>query len=176
MTFGSFNLLLPSLIRDVQAKQLRLSGLEFLFLAEQPDVIVRKLEQPPLAFLLSQVETLGNVMQFSGNLAHDFFIAADRMLKHSNPPEAALIDISIYCARSDKINDGNGTALLTIAVDTADALLDPHRIPWQVIIDQQVTKLKVETFAARLRFWQGETTPQAGALVVGHVTVNHTAA
>src|SRR5262249_19138122 len=41
--------------------------------------------------------------------------------------------------------------VLAVAVDSADALLDPHRVPGQVVVDADMAKLKIDAFAAGLR-------------------------
>ena len=63
-------------------------------------------------------------MEFLGDLAKDFFVAANRMLKDTDAQQTALIDLSIHSAWREKIDDGNGFALLSIAVNPANALLD----------------------------------------------------
>jgi len=40
--------------------------------------------------------------------------------------------------------------LLTVAVTATDALLDPLRIPWQVIVDDERAELQVDAFGRRL--------------------------
>src|SRR5205085_9657841 len=53
-------------------------------------------------------------------------------------------------AAGDEIEHEHRTALAD-AIDAANALLDRHRIPWHVEIDQGIAELDVAPFAARLR-------------------------
>jgi hypothetical protein len=41
--------------------------------------------------------------------------------------------------------------VLAVAIDTTYALLDPHWIPRQVVIDADMTELKINAFASGLR-------------------------
>ena len=50
-------------------------------------------------------------------------------------------------AGGDEVVNHHCFTLLSVAVYTANTLLDAHRGPWQVIVHHAVTELKVETFA-----------------------------
>src|SRR6185503_6273141 len=52
-------------------------------------------------------------------------------------------------AARDQVEDKH-LALLADAIDTADALLDRHRVPGHVEVDQRVAELDVAPLAARL--------------------------
>jgi hypothetical protein len=69
----------------------------------------------------------------------DFLELVEQTLEH-----AALDGIGGH-----KIED-QAIALLTIAVDTAHALLQPVRIPGDVIVEQDMAALQIDPFAGRL--------------------------
>ena len=177
------DLISPGLIGDIQAEQLGLLRFQFLFLANLADAVVRELLEPPRALLGRQGEALGDVVQFLRDRAEDLFAAADRVLEHADPPEAALVDVGIDGARRDEVDDRHGLALLAVAVDAADALLDPHRVPRQVVVDEEVAELEVEALAAdfgrqqhvdRVGIFLGqrEAAAQIGPLLVRHIAVD----
>ena len=49
----------------------------------------------------------------------------------------------------EEVDDGH-IARLTVSMASTDALLDPLRVPWEVVVDQRVGELEVQTLRARL--------------------------
>ena len=47
--------------------------------------------------------------------------------------------------------DDHHVVLLAVTMASADALLDPLWIPWQVVVDDQRAELEVHTLSSRLR-------------------------
>ena len=56
--------------------------------------------------------------------------------------------ISINCAGRDHIENGNGLAVLSSSVNSADPLFNPHRIPWQIIVNDAIAELVIQLLAA----------------------------
>ena len=77
-------------------------------------------------------------------------VGDDRLLEHADAQQASLVDVGIDGPRRDEVYYGNGFTLLAVTVDAADPLLDPHGVPWEVIVDEKVAKLEVQPFAADL--------------------------
>ena len=89
-------------------------------------------------------------MQLAGDFAQDLLVAAHGVLKDADPPQTTLVDIAIDGIGRHEVDNGHRLALLAVAVDTTDALLDAHGVPRQVIVDQEVAELEVQAFAAHL--------------------------
>ena len=146
-------------------------------------LVVRQLLKPARSFFRRQVEALGDVVELAGDLAEDLLVAAHGMLEDADAPQAPEVDVGVDGARRDEVDDGDRLALLAVAVDAADALLDAHGIPGQIVVDEEIAELEVETLAADLGgeqdiervgilFRQRKAAPQFGAFVVGHVAVH----
>ena len=58
--------------------------------------------------------------------------------------------MSSHRAWRDEIVDRHGFAGLAVTVDTADPLLDPHRVPGNVVVHQAIAELEVQSFRADL--------------------------
>ena len=50
-----------------------------------------------------------------------------------------------------KGNNSDFLTFLPISVNTSDTLLNSHRIPWKVIVDDGIAELEVQTLSAHLR-------------------------
>src|SRR5690606_10716994 len=62
-----------------------------------------------------------------------------------------VIDSAIgHTAPVDEIADDH-IELLADPMASADSLLDPLRVPWQVVVDDQIAELKVQALCPRLR-------------------------
>src|SRR5439155_1945925 len=86
---------------------------------------------------------LALVLQISedlADLAHDQLEHVDLAVEH-------LEDMVLDGPGSGEVEDPHRLRLAD-AVDTADALLDPHRIPGQVVVDDRVAELEVASLAA----------------------------
>src|SRR5579859_1643995 len=90
-------------------------------------------------------------MQFVGDLSQDFFASSHSLVEDADADKTALINIGIDRARGNQVINGNAVTCLPIAVETPDPLFDAHRIPGEVIVDQAITELVVETFTSYLR-------------------------
>src|SRR5262249_54553851 len=62
-----------------------------------------------------------------------------------------LIDAFIRCVLPIKEIDYDNVMLLSVTMKTADALFDSLRIPRQVVVHDQRTKLKVDSFRSSFR-------------------------
>src|SRR5258708_655338 len=122
-------------------------------------------------------------MQLLRNRSEDLLASAHGVLKDTNPQETPLVDLSVHGAGRNEIDDCHCLALLAIAVDPSNALLDPHRIPREVVVDEQIAELEVQALAAHLGgehhvdrigilFRQREPSTDASPLLVGNVAVN----
>jgi len=140
----------PSLAGEIEAKQFRLLCLKLLFNADLADTIVGHLLKALCALLGGKSETFRDVVDFARNGTEYLLVAADGMLEHSDAQQASLVDVGIDGARRDEIYDGNGFTLLAVTVNATDPLLDPHGVPWEVIVDEKVAKLEIQPFAADL--------------------------
>ena len=134
-----------------------------------------------------QIKAFRDTSKLAGNLAQDLLAAADRVMEHPDTPQAAVVDVRIHRGPGHQIDDRNALAPLAVAVDAADALLDTHRIPGQVVVDQQVAELEVEPLAADLRrqqdvqcirilLRQREALAKVGPRLVGYAAVHEPAA
>ena len=135
-------------MRHVEAEELSLLGFELLLLGDLANAVVRKLLKPPRTLFRGQIEALGDIVELLRDLAQDFFAPADGVLEDADAPQAALVDLGIHGARRDEVDDGDRLALLSVAVNAADALLDAHGIPGQIVVDEEIAELEVETLAA----------------------------
>jgi hypothetical protein len=72
------------------------------------------------------------------------------VLKHADPHQATLVDVSVDRSRRDKVDDTDGLTLLAVSVDTSDALFDPHRVPRKIIVHKKIAELKVQALATDL--------------------------
>jgi hypothetical protein len=62
-----------------------------------------------------------------------------------------------FVVRRQKVNHGN-IVLLAVPVAPANPLLDPLRIPWQVVIYNRVAKLQIQPLCARLGRYEDSRT------------------
>ena len=85
----------------------------------------------------------------SSRLAQDRPDLADHQLEHGDLLVEQMQHLLLERAAGHEIEHEH-LALLADAIDAADALLDRHRIPRHVEIDQRVAELDVAAFAARL--------------------------
>ena len=85
--------------------------------------------------------------------AEDGADLADDQLEHRDLFLQQRQHLLLQRAARDQIEDED-LAVLADAVDAADALLDRHRVPGHVEIDQGIAELDVAPFAARLRAQQ----------------------
>src|SRR5687767_9378543 len=90
-------------------------------------------------------------MEFLCDRPENFFIATNRMLKYTNAPQTPFVYLRINCSWSNEVYDRNRLTLLSVSVDAADALFNTHGIPRQIVVDQEITKLEVQTFTPDLR-------------------------
>src|SRR5689334_15395111 len=106
------------------------------------------------------------------------------MLKDTDSQKATVVNVGVDGARRDEIEDRHRLATLTVTVDATNALLDPHRIPGEIIVHEKVTKLKIQTLAAdlgrqqdingiRVFLGQCEPGPKTGPFIVGNAAVNY---
>ena len=74
-------------------------------------------------------------------------IAASKMpMRVVEPLEDPLLDRVL----DREVEDVDDVGLLAIAVETTDALLDPHRVPRKVVVDHHVRELEVEALGGDL--------------------------
>ncbi|MEK7722470.1 MAG: hypothetical protein AAB359_08785, partial [Elusimicrobiota bacterium] len=59
-------------------------------------------------------------------------------------------DFAFARGRGNQIYDYDGVVLLTVAVDTAHALLQSCRIPWHIVVNHYPAELKVNAFTSRI--------------------------
>ena len=86
----------------------------------------------------------------SGQFAEDLLAATKRLPEHADAFQAPEVDPRVDGVADDQVLDGDGFALLAATVDTADALLDTHGVPGQVVVDEGVAELVVEALGAHL--------------------------
>ncbi len=113
-----------------------------------PDLeLLLQARQRRLAFGDAREEDL---LQVVLDVAEDRVEAADRFLEDPDAvAERRQARAPRSCPRDSEIEDRH-RVLLTDAVDSTDALLDPHRVPRQVVVDQDVAELEVPALAAGL--------------------------
>ena len=81
-------------------------------------------------------------------------------------------------------DDGDGFALLPVAVQSTDPLLDTHGVPRQVVVDEHVAELKIQALATDLGreqdvngiprlLRQGESAADVPSFIFGHASVDH---
>ncbi len=73
---------------------------------------------------------------------------AQRLLTEMKPIVEAIPDLLIDRVCMKEIPYLNKRRLLTEAINTSDPLFNLHRIPRQIIIHQDSTKLQVQAFAS----------------------------
>ncbi len=156
---------------------------QFLFLADLPDAVVRELLKPLGALFGGQGEAFGDVVDFACDGPEDFLVAAHGVLEHADAQQASFVDVGIDGPRCNEVHDGDGFALLAVAVDAPDPLLDPHGIPWQIVVDEKVAELEIQSFATNFRrqqhvdglgifLRQREAAPEVRSVVVGYVAMD----
>src|SRR5262249_25767812 len=74
----------------------------------------------------------------------------DSVAEYPQPFETAVKNPLLNGARRDEVKNGHFGAALSETVDTADPLLYAHRVPGNVVINQPVAELVIETLAADL--------------------------
>ena len=98
----------------------------------------------PLSFGQCEVESgLQDLRRISRD---DRFECTDRGLEDMDavkqPRQNPLVDRTVI----DKVDDQYRFLFLPYPVDSPDTLLDLHRVPWQVIVDDCRAELEVQTF------------------------------
>ena len=71
-------------------------------------------------------------------------------LEDTDPNQAARINVGINRSRCDEVVNCDCFTLLPPTVNAANTLVNTHRVPRKVIIDDTVTKLVVQAFASNL--------------------------
>ena len=79
------------------------------------------------------------------------FDVADGVGSHLQLLHQAPNDVVLECAGQRDAVDKDTGVVRSKALDASDTLFDNHRIPRQVVIDQHVSGLEVDTFGARFR-------------------------
>lgn len=97
------------------------------------------------SFFICKRGTYGDLFNLCADGTKHFFTFTDAPLKDSNPHKAARVDIRIYGVRRYDVIDIDRFALLAAPVDSTDALLNPHGIPWKVVVDHRITELIVQS-------------------------------
>src|SRR6516165_9875716 len=98
--------------------------------------------QPSIEHQVGEIAILGEAAQDRPHLA-------DHEFEHRELLIEQMQDLLLQGATGHEVEHEH-LALLADAIDASDALLDRHRIPRHVEIDQGVAELDVATFAARL--------------------------
>src|SRR6185369_242227 len=83
------------------------------------------------------------------NRAEDFITRTKHALEKLKLLRKQFIDSLVSFVLSIQEVDDHYVVLLSVAMTTANALLDPLRIPRQVVIHHQRTELKINSFGAR---------------------------
>lgn len=148
--FRRLYVILPTLLGRIQPEQFGLPVFELLFLANLPDAVVGELLETGGALFFRQAEALGDFVNLLRDGPENVLATADGVMKHANPPQAAIVDVGIDRAGRHHVLDGDRFACLAIAVNPADTLLDTHGVPRQIVVDEEVAELEIETLAADL--------------------------
>ena len=178
MTFRLLDLLPPRWLGTFRPKSSACFDSSSCSSLNLANAVVSKLRELRFTLFGRQVKALGDVVQLLRDLAEDFFGPADGVLKDADTPQTALVDVAIDGARRDEVDDGDRLALLSVAVDTADALLDAHGVPGQIVVDEEIAELEVEALAADfggqqhiqrvgIVFGQRKAAAQLGTIFVG---------
>ncbi len=115
-------------------------------------------------------------------IAEDLFTPPERLTEDSDSKQASFVDFSVNRSRCDEVENCNGFAELTVAINTAYPLLHTHRIPRQVVVNDGIAKLVIEALASHLRgeqqvycarvfLRQAEPLPQLSSILLGDVTM-----
>ena len=83
-------------------------------------------------------------------LAEDRLEVADGALENADPPVEPLEDLLLDGPLDREVEDEDPLGGLSQAVEPADPLLDDHRVPGKVVVEQDVAELEVEAFATHL--------------------------
>ena len=75
---------------------------------------------------------------------------ADRLAEDVQPLKQPIQNNFLDRVLGDEANNMDAIRCLTKSIDATDALLNLHRIPRQVVVDQHPGELKIDTFAADL--------------------------
>ena len=90
------------------------------------------------------------VRQLAHFFAQHCLHAAQRLPKGTQSIQQSLIHPVVNGVFIHQVPDEDLLFLLADAVDPPNALLNPGRIPWQVVIDEQAGKLQVHPFGRHL--------------------------
>ena len=95
----------------------------------------------PLA-ILSRQHRLRNC---PWQMGEDRLQASDYGFEQADAAPQRPINIRFDRALVMQIDDSNRIVPLTEAIDTADALLHPHRVPRHIVVNQGAAELEVQT-------------------------------
>jgi len=85
-------------------------------------------------------------------LGDDRFERADGSFEHADAVEQAALHLVVQSRGRPQVQDDDLLFLLTDPVDPADPLLDLHRVPRQVVVDDDRAELEVQALAGQ-RWW-----------------------
>ena len=111
---------------------------------------VRELVCDPSLLVDRQVGGGKPPRELSRRLAEDRLELADRALEDADPVVERQEDSVSIVPSILKLKMWMTACLLPEPVEAADPLLDAHRVPRQVVVDQGVAELEVQTLAAHL--------------------------
>src|SRR5215218_3932545 len=116
-----------------------------------------RLHQSTLQLLLESLECtiaffaaeLKHFLEVLLRLAEDGVQTADGLLENIDPTFEDIENPLLDRACDPEVENLNRIGL-TDSVDAADTLLNAHRVPWEVVVDEQVAKLKITSLTAGL--------------------------
>ena len=92
----------------------------------------------------------GDLLELLGEPRQDRLETAHQTLEEVDPLAEGEVDVGLDRVLVGQVDHADLGVLLADPVDAADPLLDLHRVPGQVVIDQQPAELEVQALGGRV--------------------------
>ena len=141
----------------VQVKRNRLAGFLAQLIGQAPALF-------PARVAASQ-DLLGDQPRHS---CQDWLQPPDHRLEQADPGTQPAVDVRLDRVRVVQIDNLYGFVSLPEAIDTADPLLDQHRIPGHVVVHESPAELEIEALGRRVGVEQQVGLPLDGTAASPH--------